>query len=122
MEKNKNQCEQKEKPTFKITDKGKNGNSDYPAADKIGSRSSTVARAMASTLMPRIGAVDVERSTMLHLSLDDKDIIKLKKDKIRYKDNQAIITLHLSGLKCVYCGELATNLDHLFPFIKDKLY
>lgn len=28
----------------------------YPAADKIGSRTSTVARSMASTLMPRIKA------------------------------------------------------------------
>lgn len=77
-----------EKCTFKITEKGKSGNSDYPAADKIGSRSSTVARAMASTLMPRIGATDQDKRHIVLLSLganiDDgiDSIINKEKDNL----------------------------------------
>lgn len=81
---------------------------DYPSSDKIGSRSSTIARAMASTLMPRIGATEDERRDIVRLSLgkDDKNIE---------------IPKNIKELKCVYCGQPATNLDHLFPFIQDKL-
>lgn len=58
---------------------------DYPAADKIWSRTSTVARSMASTLMPRIG----------------------------YNDQT-------TNQKCVYCGDVANHLDHLFPLVENK--
>ncbi len=90
MDDKNNQVEQKgqsqeEKRSFKIQKDNSNSYFNYPASDNIGARSSTVARAMASTLMPRIGA-----------SKDKKQPV------------------------CVYCGQDATHLDHLFPFIKGK--
>ena len=112
----------KEIRTKKITDNGKGSRSDYPSPDKIGSRSSTVARAMASTLMPIIGATDDDRANILELSLTSEEISNLdaSKKRVRELDKKPIITINLKDLRCVYCGEQATNLDHLFPFIKDK--
>lgn len=112
----------KEIRTKKITDNGKGSRSDYPSPDKIGSRSSTVARAMASTLMPIIGATDDDRANILELSLTSDEISNLdaSKKRVRELDKKPIITINLKDLRCVYCGEQATNLDHLFPFIKDK--
>ncbi len=66
----------------------------YPASDKIQSRTSTVARSMASTLMPRIGASKTDIDTLKEF-LGELD-------------------------KCVYCGNDATHLDHLFPLIVDQ--
>lgn len=104
--------EQKQKRTFRICTSGKGkGRSDYPASDKIGSRSSTIARAMASTLMPRIGATDEERRKIVKLSLGNN---------AKKEDNIIVIPGNLKELKCVYCGNKATNFDHLFPFIRDK--
>ncbi len=111
MEKKKNQEEQKvqeeiEKEVFRITQKGKSSNSsrsDYPATDKIESRSSTVARAMASSLMPRLKATVEERRAIVQLSLKEKEIPDV-----------------IKKLQCVYCGAQATHLDHLFPFITNK--
>ena len=118
--------------------KGKSERADYPSADKIESRSSTVARAMASTLMPRIAATNDERRSIVLLSLGNivnpngENIINVtnngnindeNKDEIvliRDKNNQVITTLKLEHLKCVYCGQKAKHLDHLFDFIKDK--
>lgn len=65
----------------------------YPSSDKIQSRTSTVARSMASTLMPRIGA-------------SDHDIKFFRK--------------YFNTDKCVYCGNKATHLDHLFPLIENQ--
>lgn len=80
--------------TYKI------GTRKYPSADKIGSRSSTIARSMASTLMPRIGAnaFDCKKMAKLLYGLDELP----------------------SPLKCVYCGNDATHLDHLHPLIDNK--
>jgi 5-methylcytosine-specific restriction endonuclease McrA len=76
------------------------GNRKYPSADKIGSRSSTIARSMASTLMPRKGA-------------NASDCEKMA--KLLYGLNKLPETL-----KCVYCGRDATHLDHLHPLIDKK--
>ncbi len=116
MEKTNNQENQKKAQKLsrpcKICEFGKGQDkksyrTDYPSSDKIGSRSSTIARAMASTLMPRIGATEDERRNIVRLSLgkDDKNIE---------------IPKNIKELNCVYCGQPATNLDHLFPFIEDK--
>lgn len=72
----------------------------YPSADKIASRTSTVARAMASTLVPIVDASD-----------DDINDIKCL-----FEGTQP---------RCVYCGcENTTNnklqLDHLFSLVGDK--
>ena len=72
----------------------------YPYADKIGSRSSTIARSMASTLMPRIGASEKDYEQMIRLLYEPN----ANKDQ----------------LKCVYCGKRATHLDHLFPLTNNK--
>lgn len=84
----------KNKPTLKLCD------IDYPCADKIGSRTSTIARSMASTIMPRIPSTD-----------EDKEAIR----KILFPDN---------NIACVYCGKDGKNekltLDHLHPLIKNS--
>ena len=80
----------KNKPTFKGI-----GGLNYPAADKIGSRITTIARSMASTLMPRYGMTDQLRTEMA--------------EKLQQKDKTS----------CVYCGRKATHLDHLHPLIKN---
>lgn len=66
----------------------------YPAADKIGSRTSTVARSMASTLMPRIKGVD-----------DQNDVEIWSKESV---------------ICCAYCGGKANHVDHLFPLVEGK--
>ena len=66
----------------------------YPAADKIGSRTSTVARSMASTLMPRIKGVD-----------DQNDMGIWSKESV---------------ICCAYCGGKANHVDHLFPLVEGK--
>ena len=62
----------------------------YPSADKIWSRTSTVARSMASTLMPIV-----------------------KPEKYSFSQLE-------SGDKCVYCGAKANHLDHLYPLVEKK--
>lgn len=94
---------------------------DYPSADKIGSRTSTIARSMASTLMPRIGATEAIQLQMAALLYYGKEFCQLnrnqqeliKKDFDKDKDHREII-------KCVYCGDKATHLDHLYPLVDDK--
>ena len=73
----------------------------YPSHDKIASRTSTVARAMASTLAPIVGATLFDQNKM-------KETL--------FKDGK---------VRCVYCGcEGTTNnklqLDHLFPLVGEK--
>lgn len=92
-----------QKRTFRIRS---NGKGDYPAADKIKSRISTVTRSMASTLLPRIGATNEERRKMVQLLYGI--------DSIEGQENK------LNNLTCVYCGKPATGLDHLHPLIKGK--
>lgn len=65
----------------------------YPAADKISSRSSTICRSMACTLMPRYPCTNEDEN-------------KWKK--------------FFSDKECAYCGKKATHLDHLFPLIDKR--
>lgn len=68
----------------------------YPASDNVKSRTSTIARAMASTLAPRIPcSSEMEEEWLRIFGSDDGD------------------------LKCAYCGAKATHLDHLHPLIVD---
>lgn len=69
----------------------------YPASDNVKNRKSTIARAMASTLAPRIPC-SPEMDEKWQKIFCDKD----------------------DGLNCAYCGAKATHLDHLFPLIKDE--
>ena len=123
--------EQKQKKNS-ISYVGKPNKGDYPSPDKIGSRSSTIARAMASSIMPIIDATDKERRAIVKLSLGeniDKNIDNnnvqvpeenLVRGDVDNEKNVVITTRTLEQFNCVYCGKKATNLDHLFPFIKDK--
>lgn len=77
----------------------------YPQADKISTRRSTVARSMASTLMPRI-----------KINEDDDEDIIAKWMKYLYGDNVR------NPISCVYCGSSPEKLelDHLFPLIRNQ--
>lgn len=68
----------------------------YPASDKIKNRTSTIARSMACTLDSRIPCSDEQERRWL-------EILNQKQD----------------NLTCVYCGNKATHLDHLYPLISD---
>lgn len=69
----------------------------YPSADKITSRDSTVARSMASTVIPKKSCdPDTERMIV--------NILGQEQDKPT----------------CVYCGRPATHLDHLHPLVRDQ--
>jgi len=93
----------------------------YPSADKIGSRTSTIARSMASTLMPRIGATDqiqLQMAALLYYGkefkeLEEKEQQQIKCDLKKSNSDRLII-------KCVYCGNTATHLDHLYPLVDNK--
>ena len=65
----------------------------YPAADRINGRTTTLNRSMANTLMHRIPcSPDVEA------------------EWIKF----------FPGKTCAYCGDTATQLDHLYPLIDGK--
>ena len=66
----------------------------YPASDKIKSRTTTVARSMASTIVPRIPCSAEEEEKMAR-----------------------IFGMDPSHPLCVYCGRPASHLDHLHPLI-----
>lgn len=71
----------------------------YPNSDNIKNRTSTIRRAMASTLAPR-------------KPCNSKDEDKWKRVFPRDANGE---------LKCAYCGRTATHLDHLFPLIENGL-
>ena len=66
----------------------------YPSSDKIKSRTSTIARSMASTIVPRIPCTPE----------DNRKIA-------------SILQMDLDKPTCVYCGQPANHLDHLHPLI-----
>ena len=68
----------------------------YPSSDKIKSRTSTIARSMASTIVPRIPCTP-------------EDNMKIA----------SILQMDLDKPTCVYCGQPANHLDHLHPLIVD---
>ena len=70
----------------------------YPSQDKISSRDSTVARSIASSIIPRIPC-------------EEKDEEEAAKILGIIDPNKPV---------CVYCGRTATHLDHLHPLIQDK--
>ena len=67
----------------------------YPASDKIDSRITTVARSMASTIVPRIPCSPEEEEKMA-----------------------GIFGMDPAHPLCVYCGRPASHLDHLHPLIE----
>lgn len=69
----------------------------YPASDNVKNRKPTIARAMASTLAPRIPCSPAMEKKWWDIFCDED-----------------------GGLNCAYCGAEATHLDHLFPLIKDE--
>ena len=76
----------------------------FPQPDFVSTRSSTLARSMASSLMPRIGIDDNGNGiTMIN-----------KWAELLYGDNVP------DPLTCVYCGKKADELDHLFPLINNQ--
>ena len=84
--------ERKKRPACKIL------GMKYPSSDNVKNRTSTIARAMACTLTPRIPcSPEVEK---------------------KWKD---ILCPDGNELKCAYCGAKATHLDHLHPLINDIL-
>ena len=119
----------------------------YPSSDKIASRTSTVARSMASTLVPIIEVdeqTDNDKNLLINMAAllyygeyFDIDKLNNKSDLFeclegQKKDDIVNSSKNLVGLteqddnkgseiKCVYCGEKATHLDHLFPLVIDKL-
>ena len=66
---------------------------EYPSADKITSRISTLRRSMACTMMNRDACTPEQEQEWLTF----------------FPDN-----------KCAYCGQPATHLDHLHPMIRDN--
>ena len=73
------------------------GKLNYPSADNIKNRTSTIARSMASTIANRIPCDDATEKAWLNaLGLDPQNP------------------------KCAYCGAKATHLDHLHPLIDGK--
>lgn len=66
---------------------------EYPSADKITSRISTLRRSMACTLLNRDACTPEQEQLWM----------------IFFPDN-----------KCAYCGQEATHLDHLHPMIRDN--
>ena len=75
------------KPACKIN------NIEYPSADKITSRISTLRRSMACTMMNRDACTPEQEALWLQF----------------FPNN-----------KCAYCGQPATHLDHLHPMIRDN--
>ncbi len=70
----------------------------YPSADNVKNRTSTIARAMACALTPRIPCSPDDEKTWINIFCPDG------------KD-----------LRCAYCGDKATHLDHLHPLINNLL-
>ena len=73
----------------------------YPARDLLGNRTSTIARSMACTIARRKKCSEENKQKWL--------------DALGYPPNTT-----KEELKCAYCGETATHLDHLYPLISDK--
>jgi len=69
----------------------------YPTHDIITSRQSTLRRSMASTIAHIIPCTPEKEEMCKGIFCDDEE-----------------------ELKCAYCGEKATHLDHLFPLIDGK--
>jgi len=65
----------------------------YPAADQIGGRTSTICRSMACTLLKREACPPEEEKKWMKF---------------------------FPGKTCAYCGGKATHLDHLHPLIIDR--
>lgn len=65
----------------------------YPAADKISSRTSTICRSMACTLLKREACSSEEEQAWKHF---------------------------FPNKTCAYCGGEAKHLDHLYPLIKNR--
>ena len=66
---------------------------EYPSADKITTRISTLRRSMACTLLNRDACTPEQEQLWMHFFPDKK---------------------------CAYCGHEATHLDHLHPMIRDN--
>ncbi len=89
----------------------------YPSPDKIASRTSTITRAMSSTLAPIVNISDDSALNKMAYYLYFKT--KSDEQNIQVPDVTRAIKLG-NNLKCVYCGGDANQLDHLFPLVSGK--